>query len=163
MTSTYVRDLQWFRIPLMARSVAPPHVLNISDLRRLARRRLPRVVFDYIDGGADAEVTLRDNVKAYEELTFRPRGAVAIPSCDLKTTVLGHRSSCRSSWRPLAAPGCSIRTARCSPPARRERREPATCCRRCRARRWSRSARRRADRPGIRCTSAAAARRRSRC
>jgi len=70
-------------------SVGPPNVLNISDLRRLAKKRLPRVVFDYIDGGADAEVTLRDNVKAYEELTFRPRGAVAIPSCDLTTTVLG--------------------------------------------------------------------------
>ncbi len=73
----------------MPRSVAPPRVLNISDLRRLAQRRLPRVVFDYIDGGADAEVTLRDNVKAFEQLTFRPRGAVAIPSIDLKTTVLG--------------------------------------------------------------------------
>ncbi len=60
--------------------VGPPRVLNISDLRRLARRRLPRVVFDYIDGGADAEVTLRDNSKAFEELTFRPRGAIAIPS-----------------------------------------------------------------------------------
>jgi L-lactate dehydrogenase (cytochrome) len=74
----------------MARSVAPPHVLNISDLRRLAERRLPRVVFDYIDGGADAEVTLRDNSKAFEELTFRPRGAVAIPACDLRTSVMGH-------------------------------------------------------------------------
>jgi isopentenyl diphosphate isomerase/L-lactate dehydrogenase-like FMN-dependent dehydrogenase len=74
----------------MARSVGPPGVLNIADLRRLAERRLPRVVFDYIDGGADAEVTLRDNSKAFEELTFRPRGAVAIPSCDLRTTVMGH-------------------------------------------------------------------------
>jgi isopentenyl diphosphate isomerase/L-lactate dehydrogenase-like FMN-dependent dehydrogenase len=73
----------------MARSVAPPHVLNIADLRRLAKKRLPRVVFDYIDGGADAEITLRDNVKAFEELTFRPRGAVAIPSVDLKTSVIG--------------------------------------------------------------------------
>jgi L-lactate dehydrogenase (cytochrome) len=72
----------------MAR-VGPPHVLNINDLRRLAKRRLPRVVFDYIDGGADAEVTLRDNVKAFEQLTFRPRGAVAIPSIDTKTTVIG--------------------------------------------------------------------------
>lgn len=68
--------------------VDPPHVLNIADLRRLAQRRLPRVVFDYIDGGADAEVTLRDNVRAYEQLTFRPRGAVALPTVDLKTTVL---------------------------------------------------------------------------
>ena len=75
----------------MARNVGPPDVLNISDLRRLAKERLPQVVFDYIDGGADAEVTLRDNVKAYEQITFRPRGAVAIPSCDLKTTVLGHQ------------------------------------------------------------------------
>ena len=50
---------------------------------------MPRVVFDYIDGGADAEVTLRDNVKAFEQLTFRPRGAVAVPSCDLQTTVMG--------------------------------------------------------------------------
>ena len=55
----------------------------------MAQRRLPRLVFDYIDGGAEAEVTLRDNSKAFEELTFRPRGAVAIPSCDLKTTVMG--------------------------------------------------------------------------
>lgn len=73
----------------MSRRVDPPHVLNIADLRRLAERRLPRVVFDYIDGGADAEVTLRDNVKAFEQLTFRPRGAVAIPAVDLKTSVMG--------------------------------------------------------------------------
>ena len=53
-------------------------------------RRLPRMVFDYIDGGADAEVTLRDNSKAFEEITFRPRGAVSVPACDLKTTVMGH-------------------------------------------------------------------------
>jgi L-lactate dehydrogenase (cytochrome) len=74
----------------MARSVAGPQVVNIADLRRLAMRRLPRMVFDYIDGGADAEVTLRDNRKAFEEITFRPRGAVSVPACDLKTTVMGH-------------------------------------------------------------------------
>jgi L-lactate dehydrogenase (cytochrome) len=73
----------------MSRNVGPPHVLNINDLRRLAKRRLPRVVFDYIDGGADAEITLRDNVRAFEQLTFRPRGAIAVPSCDLKTSVMG--------------------------------------------------------------------------
>ena len=75
----------------MGRSVGPPHVLNISDLRKMAEQRLPRVVFDYIDGGADAEVTLRDNSRAFEQLTFRPRGAVAIPSCDLRTTVMGQQ------------------------------------------------------------------------
>jgi L-lactate dehydrogenase (cytochrome) len=70
-------------------SVTPPHVLNIADLRRLAHRRLPRVVFDYIDGGADAEVTLRANSRAYEDITFRPRGAVVTPACDLRTSVMG--------------------------------------------------------------------------
>ena len=68
-----------------------PKVLNIADLRRLAERRLPRVVFDYIDGGADAEVTLGDNCRAFERVTFRPRQAVAVPACDLGTTVLGTR------------------------------------------------------------------------
>lgn len=73
----------------MARSVAAPRIVNIADLRRAAKKRLPRVVFDYIDGGADAEITLRENCRAYEDVTFRPRCAVATKSCDLKTTVLG--------------------------------------------------------------------------
>jgi L-lactate dehydrogenase (cytochrome) len=73
----------------MSGSLQPPRVVNITDLRRIAKRRLPRVVFDYIDGGADGEVTLRENCRAFETVTFRPRCAVATPSCDLRTTVLG--------------------------------------------------------------------------
>jgi len=69
--------------------VQPPHVVNIEDLRRVAKRRLPRVLFDYIDGGADAELTLRANSRAFETVTFRPRCAVATSTCDLRTTVLG--------------------------------------------------------------------------
>src|SRR6266540_3055652 len=72
-----------------ARSVQPPRVLNIEDLRRAAKRRLPRVVFDYIDGGAEDEWTLRENSLAFEAVTLRPRCAVATPVCDLRTTVLG--------------------------------------------------------------------------
>jgi L-lactate dehydrogenase (cytochrome) len=72
-----------------ARSVEPPRVLNIDDLRRAAKRRLPRVVFDYIDGGAEDEWTLRANCRAFEAVTLRPRCAVATPMCDLRTTVLG--------------------------------------------------------------------------
>ncbi|MGH2472761.1 MAG: alpha-hydroxy acid oxidase [Candidatus Limnocylindria bacterium] len=64
-------------------------VLNIADLRRLARRRLPRVVFDYIDGGADDEVTLNRSTRVYDEVFLRPRSAVAMTGCDLRTTVLG--------------------------------------------------------------------------
>ena len=73
----------------MSRSVQPPRVLNIEDLRCAAKRRLPRVVFDYIDGGAEDEWTLRANCRAFEAVTLRPRCAVATPMCDLRTTVLG--------------------------------------------------------------------------
>jgi isopentenyl diphosphate isomerase/L-lactate dehydrogenase-like FMN-dependent dehydrogenase len=73
----------------MSRSVQPPRVINIEDLRRAAKRRLPRIVFDYIDGGAEAELTLRANCQAFEAVTFRPRCAVATPACDLCPTVLG--------------------------------------------------------------------------
>src|SRR5215470_16114055 len=71
------------------RSVEAPRVLNIEDLRRKAQRRLPRVVFDYIDGGAEDESTLRGNCRAFEAVTLRPGCAVATPVCDLCTTVLG--------------------------------------------------------------------------
>src|SRR6059058_680911 len=73
----------------MSQSVQAPRVLNIEDLRRAAKRRLPRVVFDYIDGGAEDVWTLRANSLAFVMVTFRPRCAVAVPSCDLRTVVLG--------------------------------------------------------------------------
>jgi len=73
----------------LARAVSFPRVLNIDDLRRLARRRLPAVVFAYIDGGAEDEVTLRENVDAFRAIMFRPRQCVAVPKCDLRTKVLG--------------------------------------------------------------------------
>ena len=78
-----------------ARSVASPRVVSIGDLRPLARKRLPRVVFDYIDGGADGEVTLKENCRAFEELSFRPRQAVAVPQCDLATRVSARVASSR--------------------------------------------------------------------
>ena len=64
-------------------------VVNIADLRDAAKKRLPRVVFDYIDGGADAEWTLRENSRVFDDVMLRPRSAVATPSVDLRTTVLG--------------------------------------------------------------------------
>ena len=68
----------------------PCVILTIADLRARAKARLPRVVFDYLDGGAEAEQTLRDNCSAFDELLFRPRGAVS-KDVDLSTTVLGQR------------------------------------------------------------------------
>jgi len=72
-----------------ARRVRSPKVVNVQDLRPLARRRLPRVVFDYLDGAAEDEITLRENRRAFDDVTFRPRHAVAFSRCDLNTRVLG--------------------------------------------------------------------------
>ena len=73
--------------------LSAPHVLNIADLRRIAERRVPRAVFDYVDGGADGEITLRENCRAFQDIIFRPHQAVAMEKCDLRTTVLGHEIS----------------------------------------------------------------------
>ena len=64
-------------------------VVNIADLRRLAKQRLPPVVFDYIDGGAEDEITLRANEAAFARVTLRPRQCVEACEIDLRTTVLG--------------------------------------------------------------------------
>jgi isopentenyl diphosphate isomerase/L-lactate dehydrogenase-like FMN-dependent dehydrogenase len=72
-----------------SRSVALPRVVSIADLRALAQRRVPRAVFDYLDGGAEGEVTLRENCRVYEDVTFRPRHAAAFADCSLCTSVVG--------------------------------------------------------------------------
>jgi L-lactate dehydrogenase (cytochrome) len=73
----------------LTRHVQSPRVVNIADLRERARRRLPALAFDYIDGGAEDEVTMARNRAAFSELTFRPRQCVPVPACDLTTTILG--------------------------------------------------------------------------
>lgn len=72
-----------------SRAVASPHIVSIEDFRPAARRRLPKAVFDYLDGGAEGEITLRENCRAFQDVNFRPRHAVAFANCDLRTTVLG--------------------------------------------------------------------------
>jgi isopentenyl diphosphate isomerase/L-lactate dehydrogenase-like FMN-dependent dehydrogenase len=67
------------------------HIINIDDLRRRAKARLPRVAFDYLDGGADDEITLRENSRVFDDVVFRPRYGEPVPSVDLSTTVLGQR------------------------------------------------------------------------
>ena len=77
----------------MPRNLKPSRVVNIADLRKIAEQRVPRAVFDYLDGGAEGEVTLRENCRAFEDIIFRPRHAVAIKECDLRTEVLGNEIS----------------------------------------------------------------------
>lgn len=69
-------------------SLASPRIVNIDDLRTMAQQRLPKVIFDYLDGGAESEFTLRENCRIFDDITFRPRQAVAIPQLNLRTRVL---------------------------------------------------------------------------
>jgi len=83
----------------------------------LARRRLPRAVFDYVDGGAEGEVTLRENCRAFEDVTFRPRHAVKEPQCESGTRVLGFDLSFPALLAPvgysrLMHPGGEVAAAR---------------------------------------------------
>ncbi len=76
-------------MPRSARSVASPRVVCIDDFRPIARRKVPKSVFDYLDGGAEGEVTLRENCRIFNDVTFRPRHAVAVSNCEMRTRVLG--------------------------------------------------------------------------
>lgn len=72
-----------------SRRVASSQVVSIADLRQLARRRVPKAVFDYLDGGAEGEITLRENCRVFDDVTLRPRHAVTMPNCNLATRALG--------------------------------------------------------------------------
>ena len=62
---------------------------SVDDLRRIAKRRLPGGVFDYIDGAAEDERTLAANQEAFARTTFRPRVLRGVPKVDTGSTVLG--------------------------------------------------------------------------
>ena len=62
---------------------------NVDDLRRLAKRRLPRGVFDYIDGAAEDERTMAANRAGFADLTFCPRVLTGVGEPDPSTTLLG--------------------------------------------------------------------------
>lgn len=62
---------------------------NIADLRTLARRRLPRMVFDYIDGGADDEITLAHNQARFKDIELVWNALVDVETVDTRTTIMG--------------------------------------------------------------------------
>ncbi|HTV94522.1 MAG TPA: alpha-hydroxy acid oxidase [Steroidobacteraceae bacterium] len=64
-------------------------ILSIEDLRALARRRIPRAIFDYADGGSYQERTLHANAADLDALRFRPRVMIDVSAVQLSTTLLG--------------------------------------------------------------------------
>jgi (S)-mandelate dehydrogenase len=67
--------------------------VNVEDLRLLAKRRLPRAIFDFFDGGAEDEVTLRENRAAFERVRLLPKVLIDVSSVDLKIDLFGKPSA----------------------------------------------------------------------
>jgi L-lactate dehydrogenase (cytochrome) len=84
--------------------------LNIEELRLRARRRVPRAVFDFIDGAAEDEVTLRRNRSAFARHALVPRVGVDVSSVDLAATVLGERLQAPLVLAPTGL--CGMATSR---------------------------------------------------
>jgi (S)-mandelate dehydrogenase len=83
--------------------------VGIEDLRAIARRRAPRFVFDFVDGGAEDEITLRANRESFERLRFRPRTLVDVSQRSLGTTILGKPSALPAVVGPVGLLGLSWR------------------------------------------------------
>ncbi|HVL35907.1 MAG TPA: alpha-hydroxy acid oxidase, partial [Burkholderiales bacterium] len=79
--------------------------LNIDELRALARRRLPRVMADYLDGGAEDHVTLQANRAAFEALRFAPRTLVDVSRRSQKATLFGRVYESPVGIAPIGACG----------------------------------------------------------
>ena len=99
--------------------------VNIADLRTLARRRLPRVIFDFMDGGAEDEITLRANCEGFARYRFRPRLLTANAKRDLSITLFGQKFNLPFMIAPTGLTA-SIGVRRILRwPRRRRRQEPA--------------------------------------
>ncbi len=84
-----LRSVLRFRRPRFGVERRLAKAASVADLRAFARRRLPRGVFDYIDGAAEDERTLAANNAAFERVTFRPRVLRDVSAVDPSTTLLG--------------------------------------------------------------------------
>jgi L-lactate dehydrogenase (cytochrome) len=89
MINTFRSVVRFDRITLDPVERRLKSAASVEDFRRIARRRLPRGVFDYIDGGADDERTLERNVAAFADYEFQPRILRDVSRLDTSTTILG--------------------------------------------------------------------------
>ena len=83
--------------------------VNIDELRQIAKRRLPRFVFDYVDGGSEDERTLAGNRAAFERLRWRPRTLVDVSARSTATTLLGRAAQMPAIVGPTGLNGLDWR------------------------------------------------------
>ena len=78
---------------------------SIEDLRRAAQQRLPKAIFDFFDGGAEDEITLRDNRAAYQRVRLMPKVLTDVSTIDASTSLVGQRSELPMAIAPTGAVG----------------------------------------------------------
>ena len=110
-------------VPLDAKTRRLGACYDVSDLRRAAKRRIPRPVFDYVDGAADEEISVAANVAAFRSWRFLPRVLAGVESTDTSAPVLGSTLPAPMRARadrvhPDAAPGRGDRRGPLGPAAR---------------------------------------------
>ena len=88
-----LRPIIGLRPPALTTADRISRATRITDLRTLARRRAPRAVFDYVDGAAEAETSLRRSRRAFRDVEFRPSVLRDVADVDLRTTILGSSSA----------------------------------------------------------------------
>jgi hypothetical protein len=93
-------------------------ITSIEDLRVIAKRRVPKMFYDYADSGAWTEGTYRANESDFQKIKLRQRVAVNMEGRSLRTTMVGQETAMPVAMRPPASPACSTPTARSSAPAR---------------------------------------------
>jgi L-lactate dehydrogenase (cytochrome) len=79
------------------------NLVSVADMRRIAKRRLPRMVFDYLDGGALDEFTMRDNETDFEHVRLRQRVLLDVSQSHLEVDVLGQRTAVPIMIAPMGA------------------------------------------------------------
>ena len=84
---------------------------SIADLRTLARRKLPRAVFDFYDGGAEDEITLANNARAFDRWQLAPRVLVDVGNASTAGTLLGSAAAMPAAIAPTGAAGFGWRGA----------------------------------------------------
>lgn len=88
-------------------------VANIADFREAARRRLPRFLFEYMDGGSYAEVTLRRNIDDLANVALRQRVLRNVADIDLSTELFGNRQNLPVALAPIGLAGLNVRRGEC--------------------------------------------------
>src|SRR3981189_1962509 len=92
-------------------------LVSIEDLRQVARRRLPRAIFDFFDGGAEDEVTLRENRAAFERVRLLPKVLVNVAKVDTTARLFGEDAALPLAIGPTGGigagrPGADLALAR---------------------------------------------------